>query len=103
MTLNILTAYAKILGTAKPFYADEFGINGGTMSALAYDGLVKETGNTKEIMIQLNSWDGDIYKKCTVKEWVTVRNSYVKRVMEKEVKKARAFVELYDKNVKGIL
>ena len=53
-----------------PFYgADLFGAScslGGWMNGLSVWGIIKETGNVREIMVQV---DGDLYRKCPIKEW----------------------------------
>lgn len=53
-----------------PFYgADLFGAScslGGWMNGLSVWGIIKETGNVREIMVQI---DGDLYRKCPIKEW----------------------------------
>lgn len=54
----------------KPFFAaDPFGENaslGGWIGGLSVWGIITETGNTREIMVQI---DGDLYRKCYIKEW----------------------------------
>lgn len=54
----------------KPFYANElFGTHyklGGWVCGLKYNDIIKETGETKEIMLQI---DKDLYRKCKIKEW----------------------------------
>ena len=53
-----------------PFYgADLFGSScalGGWMNGLSVWGIIKETGNVREVMVQI---DGDLYRKCPIKEW----------------------------------
>lgn len=53
-----------------PFYgADLFGAScslGGWMNGLSVSGIIKETGNEREIMVEMG---GDLYRKCSVKEW----------------------------------
>ena len=57
------------------FWASDFGIKGSEMVGLAYLSVVKETGVTKEVEIELSYWDFDdreekTYKKIiVVKEW----------------------------------
>ena len=54
----------------KPFYGNElFGTHyklGGWMNGLKYNGIIKETGKTKEMMLQI---DDKLYRKCEIKEW----------------------------------
>jgi hypothetical protein len=52
----------------KTFYASDFGLNGGEISALSYVGLISPTGNTRETSIEIPYGNG-VYKKVTVKEW----------------------------------
>jgi len=53
-----------------PFYgSDLFGAScslGGWMNGLSVWGIIKETGNVREVMVQI---DGDLYRKCPIKEW----------------------------------
>lgn len=54
----------------KPFFgADLFGACpelGGWVNGLSIWGIIKETGNVREVMVQI---DGDLYRKCEIKEW----------------------------------
>ena len=72
-TLNIETfkAYEQVLTYGKPFYASDFDIRGGIISALSAYGLIQTTGNTKEYFVPVhNTWGGDdLYRKTAVKEW----------------------------------
>lgn len=53
-----------------PFYgSDLFGAScslGGWMNGLSIWGIIKETGNVREVMVQI---DDDLYRKCPIKEW----------------------------------
>ena len=53
-----------------PFYgSDLFGAScslGGWMNGLSVWGIIKETGNVREVMVQI---DDDLYRKCPIKEW----------------------------------
>ena len=63
--LKILVAHGE-----DPFYgSDLFGAScslGGWMNGLGVWGIIKETGNVREVMVQI---DGDLYRKCYTKEW----------------------------------
>ena len=63
--LKTLVAHGNV-----PFYgSDLFGSScalGGWMNGLSVWGIIKETGNVREIMVQI---DGDLYRKCPIKEW----------------------------------
>lgn len=66
--LRLLKALAE--NGNKPFFgADLFGACpelGGWVNGLSIWGIIKETGNVREIMVQI---DGDLYRKCPIKEW----------------------------------
>jgi hypothetical protein len=55
------------------FWASDFGIKGSEMVGLAYLSIVKETGATKEVEIELSYWDFDARKEKTYKKMVTVK------------------------------
>ena len=90
MTVNTIIAYAKILANGeKPFYASEFHFYGGTMGDLQSHGLVKKTGNYKEIMVEI---DENLYKKCKVYEWIGIRKNYMYNTILREYVKAKELV-----------
>lgn len=70
MTKKEIEAIIKLVNVTEPFYASDYDIAGGTISALdnIYE-FVKATGNTKEYFINLYD---DVYKKVTVKEWQVI-------------------------------
>ena len=53
-----------------PFYgSDLFGYScslGGWMNGLSVWGIIKETGNVREVMVEIGN---DLYRKCYTKEW----------------------------------
>ena len=55
------------------FWASDFGIKGSEMVGLAYLSVVKETGVTKEVEIELSYWDFDARQEKTYKKMVTVK------------------------------
>ena len=55
------------------FWASDFGIKGSEMVGLAYLSVIKETGVTKEVEIELSYWDFDARKEKTYKKMVTVK------------------------------
>jgi hypothetical protein len=63
--LKILAAHGEA-----PFYgADLFGASdslGGWMNGLRSYGIIEETGNVQEVMVQIND---DLYRKYSIKEW----------------------------------
>ncbi len=75
MTKNEIEAIIKLINVTEPFYASDYDIAGGTIGALdnVY-GFVRETGNTKEYLINLYD---DMYKKVTVKEWQVIPSARI--------------------------
>ena len=55
------------------FWASDFGIKGSEMVGLAYLSVVKETGVTKKVEIELSYWDFDTRQEKTYKKMVTVK------------------------------
>ena len=107
MTINTITAYAKALSKdGEPFYASEFHLDGGTMSALQNHGLIEKTGNQKEVMVQIYD---DFYKKCKINEWKTTYkeyriDQYLRGQIVREYQKAKDMVSACDKLIaKGII
>lgn len=80
MTKKEIEAIIKLVNVTEPFYASDYDIAGGTIGTLdnVY-GFVKETGNTKEYLI--NVYD-DMYKKVTVKEWQVVPSERMRVLKE---------------------
>lgn len=79
-TMTILTEIAEL---NRPFYASELGHEycGGSISALARNGYIKQTGKSKQTFVNLY---GDIYKACTVYEWEISRKNVKRRISELE-------------------
>lgn len=65
-----IKGFAKVMahGTT-PFYASDLGLNGGTISALAYYRVIAPTGNTKEVTFP-HPYNDNLLIKSTVGEWV---------------------------------
>lgn len=60
-------AYKEILCSGKrTFYASDFDLCGGTISALQGYGLIQSTGKTKEVFVPV---DDELYRKIEVSEW----------------------------------
>ena len=55
------------------FWASDFGIKGSEMVGLAYLSVIKETGVTKEVEIELSYWDFDACKEKTYKKMIKVK------------------------------
>ena len=72
---NTLSNFVRLLATeGKPFYADEYNLDGAEMRSLSAYYLVKPTGNTKDTYINVGSYgfspdDPDRYIKVKAKEW----------------------------------
>lgn len=64
---KMIAALEKIATTDGIFYADEIGLNGGTMKMLHNAGYVKPTGRTKEMFIEIKHRTEPLF--ITVKEW----------------------------------
>lgn len=79
----------------QPFYgADLFGASaslGGRIGGLSYGGIIKETGNCREVMVPSGR---DLYKKSSVYEWELA-------VPVEEL--SAALNEIMDELVKGLL
>lgn len=78
---NNIKAYGQLSGMKKllakgengRFWAKDFDITGAEMVGLAYLPVVKETGVTKEVEIELSYWDFYARKKKTYKKMVIVK------------------------------
>lgn len=97
MTKKQIEAIIKLTNVTEPFYASDYDIAGGTIGALdnVY-GFVRETGNTKEYLINLY---GDMYKKVTVKEWQVIpsaRMGMLEQVL-KEVAEMKRLVRMWER------
>lgn len=97
MTKNEIEAIIKLVNVTEPFYASDYDIAGGTISALDnIYGFVRETGNTKEYLINLYD---DMYKKVTVKEWQVIpsaRMGILEQVL-KEVAEMKKLVRMWER------
>lgn len=85
--LQLLRALAE--NGNKPFFAaDLFGESeslGGWVNGLGMWNIIKPTGNTREIMIEV---DDNLFRKCTVKEWTLNMNATYLRTMLDEFRAA---------------
>lgn len=55
------------------FWAEDFGITGSEMVGLSYLSVIKETGVTKEVEIELSYWDFEARKEKTYKKKIKVK------------------------------
>lgn len=94
MTIHAFANYTKIADTTKPFYANEFGLSGGDMSALSRFGLIRPTGNSKEVFVPTYDNYGFM---AEAKEWVVVPMPiWWKLSLQKILKSARQIVTFCD-------
>lgn len=97
MTKYEIEAIIKLVNVTEPFYASDYDIAGGTIGALDnIYGFVKETGNTREYLI--NVYD-DMYKKVTVKEWQVIpsaRMGVLEQVL-REVAEMKRLVRMWER------
>ena len=93
MNRNTMDAIITIIKNGRDFYAHDYELDGGTISALAYKGVIEKTGNSKSEFIEVG-YD-HLYKKIEVYEWRVSRKS-VKAIAEMARKTANemlAFAE----------
>lgn len=93
MKRDTMNAIITIVKNGRDFYAHDYELDGGIISALAYKGLIKKTGNSKSEFIAIG-YD-EMYKKIEVYEWRVSRKA-VKAVAEMARKTANemlAFAE----------
>lgn len=92
MKRDTMNAMITILSNGRDFYAHDYELYGGIISALARKGLIEKTGNSKSEFIAIG-YDKMLYKK--VYEWRVSRKG-VKAVTEMARKTANemlAFAE----------
>lgn len=53
----------------KPFYASDYGLNGGEINSLHCGGAITPTGKTKDIFVPVDYFGEELYRKCEVMEW----------------------------------
>lgn len=93
MKRDTMNAMITILSNGRDFYAHDYELDGGVISALARNGLIEKTGNSKSQFIAIG-YD-EMYKKIEVYEWRVSRKG-VKAVAEMARKTANemlAFAE----------
>ena len=79
MKKDTMNAIITILNHGRDFYAHDYELDGGIISALAYKGVIEKTGNSKSQFVAVG-YDG-MYKKVEVYEWRVSRKG-VKAVAE---------------------
>ena len=82
MNATTFKNYVKVVSMkGNPFYASDLGLLGGHIGGLHHLGLIKPTGNTKTMTIQLE-WDEEP-RQVTVKEWVQADSEWLGRFYQK--------------------
>ena len=79
MKKDTMNAIITIIKNGRDFYAHDYELDGGIISALAYKGVIEKTGNSKSQFVAVG-YDG-MYKKVEVYEWRVSRKG-VKAVAE---------------------
>ena len=94
MTLNTATAYARLSKANGPFYAEDFGIDGGTINALHNANLIRKTGVMKEVLVDISV---DLCKRTKVYQWVKDTGcTWAIREFNEVLEQARELVDWYD-------
>ena len=74
----------------KPFYASDYGLNGGEINSLHCGGAITPTGNRKYVYVPVDYFGEELYRKCEVLEWKF--NSYFIKDFPRIIEKMRADV-----------
>ena len=93
MNTNTMNAIITIIKNGRDFYAHDYKLDGGIISALAYKGVIEKTGTSKSQFVAVG-YD-EMYKKVEVYEWRVSRKG-MKAVAEMARKTANemfAFAE----------
>ena len=67
MKRDTMNAIITIIKNGRDFYAHDYKLDGGIISALAYKGVIEKTGNSKSQFVAIG-YD-EMYKKVEVYEW----------------------------------
>ena len=67
MKKDTMNAMITILSNGRDFYAHDYELGGGIISALARNGMIEKTGNSKSEFLAIG-YD-EMYKKVEVYEW----------------------------------
>lgn len=96
MKKDTMNAMITILSNGRDFYAHDYELDGGVISALARKGMIEKTGNSRSEFIAIG-YD-EMYKKIEVYEWRVSREG-IKAVAEMARKTANemlAFAEVVE-------
>ena len=93
MNRNTMNAMVTIINNGRDFYAHDYELNGGIISALARKGLIEKTGNSKSQFVAV-CYD-ELYKKIEVYEWRVSRKGMkaVAEMARKTANEMLAFAE----------
>ena len=88
-----MNAMVTIINNGRDFYAHDYELNGGIISALARKGLIEKTGNSKSQFVAVG-YD-ELYKKIEVYEWRVSRKGMkaVAEMARKTANEMLAFAE----------
>lgn len=94
MNINTMNAMTTIIRNGRDFFAADYELNGGTISALARVGLIEKTGNTRESFVEVDLCK-HLYRKCEVNEWRVSNKGIVETAKwaRSEANKMIAFAE----------
>ena len=93
MKKDTMNAMITILSNGRDFYAHDYELDGGTISALARKGMIEKTGNSKSEFLAIG-YD-EMYKKVEVYEWRVSRKGIkaVAETVRKTANEMLAFAE----------
>ena len=93
MNTNTMNAMITILNHGRDFYAHDYKLDGGIISALARKGMIEKTGNSKSEFVEVG-YD-EMYKKVEVYEWRVSRKGVkaVAEMVRKTANEMLAFAE----------
>lgn len=93
MNKNVLKNAVKVAMYGKPFYASDLELCGGNINGLLYHDLIKPTGNTKKIWVEIYE---DTAKKCEVSEWIANFDEIrkLKKNIEKDIASLTSQLEI---------
>ena len=93
MNRNTMNEMVTIINNGRDFYAHDYELNGGIISALARKGLIEKTGNSKSQFVAVG-YD-ELYKKIEVYEWRVSRKGMkaVAEMARKTANEMLAFAE----------
>lgn len=70
MNRDTMNAIITIIKNGRDFYAHDYELNGGTISALARKGLIEKTGNSRSEFVAVGYDNYEpLYRKVEIYEW----------------------------------